>query len=300
MKFKSLLLITFVLHVMISSNLLNAQIVSLEQYTVFSSRIKNPVTLDLESENQNIYIYADNKSLYQYVLKIKFDEFRNLSPRVFEKETILTPGRTRLFTFKIVDPAEAPALNYKSSYYMAKSNYGEEKIRPYLVPIGKNHRVEFNIKDDGSSKIFYSNQFVMNPGDTIFNARKGTVTAMPDDNSNVERVAAKNSLEIHHIDGTIAIYIGINADPQMVSLGQTVFPGQPIGTMSSSKLLSFYVVEILDEGKLKSMDLFYAGPTEKLIPSNNLIGTKVTYPDDVVKKEMTKKEVNKFDKKTLY
>jgi len=279
---------------------LHAQEFSLEEYTMFSSRIINPVTVELKTEQQNIFLYADNKSYYQYNLKIRFDECGNLSPSVFEKETILATGKNRLFSFKIINPKEPPALSFETKYYMSKSNYGNERLRPYLVPIGQRQRVEFRSIDNGSSKNYYVNQFVMNSGDTIFNSRKGIVTAEPDDYAEVDRIANNNSLEIRHSDGTVAIYVGISVDSKMVSLGQTVYPGQPIGTMGSSELLSFSVVEIQDEGKVKNMDIFYAGSDDQLIPSNILLGTIGTFPDEVIKKEMTKKEVSKYIKKSLY
>jgi hypothetical protein len=37
-----------------------------------------------------------------------------------------------------------------------------------------------------------------------------------------------------------------------------------------------------------------------LLPAQNLVGTKVYYPADIIKKEMTKKEISKYEKHTLY
>jgi hypothetical protein len=62
---------------------LNAQGVSMDQYTVFGSRIKNPVVVDVRTEQQTIYFNVNNKSFYNYGFKVKFGDFRNLSPRVF-------------------------------------------------------------------------------------------------------------------------------------------------------------------------------------------------------------------------
>ncbi len=57
---------------------LNAQGVSMDQFTVFSSRIKNPVVIDVRTEEQNIYFNVNNRSFYNYVFKVKFGDFRNL------------------------------------------------------------------------------------------------------------------------------------------------------------------------------------------------------------------------------
>lgn len=70
------------------------QITDVEQITIFSSRLKNPIVLDVKSDTSNIYFNAKNNSLYPYILEIKFGEFRNLSPSViltvFEKSIVLT------------------------------------------------------------------------------------------------------------------------------------------------------------------------------------------------------------------
>lgn len=279
---------------------LNAQGVSMDQYTVFGSRIKNPVVVDVRTEQQTIYFNVNNKSFYNYGFKVKFGDFRNLSPRVFEKETILTPGTNRLFTFKIVDPNEPPVLSYETSYYMAKSNIGNEPFKPYLVPIGHNRSVEFKSVKQGSSTKLFINQYVMNIGDTVFSSRKGILTALPEDYTEVDRIAQSNSLEIRHDDGTIALYIGISSDSKMVKIGQTVYPGEPIGIMGTSKILTFEVLEIQEAGKLSIMTILYAGPDNQLIPANMLQGTKVNYPEDVIEKEMNKREANKYEKHSLY
>jgi hypothetical protein len=300
MKYKFFLQGIIAIAIMTLSMKLYAQGVSMDQFTVFGSRIKNPVVIDVRTEQQNIYFNVNNRSFYNYVFKVKFGDFRNLSPRVFEKETILTPGTNRLFTFKIEDPNQPPILSYETSYYMARSNIGNEPFKPYLVPIGQNHRVEFRSVKESSSNRLYVNQFIMNIGDTVFNSRKGTLTALPDDYTEVDRIGQANSLEVRHDDGTIALYIGISPDSRMVKLGQTVYPGQPVGIMGNSKILTFEVFEIQEAGKLSIMNILYSGPDNQLVQASMLKGTIVKYPEDVIEKEMSKREVNKYKKNSLY
>ena len=271
----------------------------MEQTTIFGSRIRNPIVLDVRTEQNNIYFNVNNKSFYPYVFEVTFGDFRNLSPRAFNKKTTILPGISRLFTFKVVNPDEPPVLSYQTRYYLAKTNSGEQKFNPYLVPIGKNKTVEFlTTKDEGSTKIFID-QFVLNVVDTVFNSRKGVVTALPYNISEIDRII-ENSLEIRHEDGTIAVYIGLNPEIKELKLGQVVFPGQPIGIIGSSKLLTFRVFEIQDEGILKALKIMYSGPDSNILPAQNLVGTKVGYPTDIIKKEMTKKEISKYEKHALY
>lgn len=276
-----------------------AQIKDVEQVSFFSSRIKNPIVVEIKSDADNLYLIANNKSLYPYVLEIQFGDFRNLSPRVFDKTTVLLPGPNRIFTFKIVNKDEAPAITYKSKYYLSNIISTDEKFNPYLVPTGKNKIVKFmEVKENGSTKV-YIDQFFMNPGDTVFCARKGAVTALPDNLDEVDRIRS-SSLEVRHDDGTIAVYLGLSSEVMMVKLGQKVYPGQPIGIAGSSKTLIFRVYEIKDEGKIASIDILFAAADNKQLTSLNIRGLKTVFPDEIIKKEMTKKEISKYSKKSLF
>jgi len=280
-------------------NPLSAQGESVDQETIFGSRIKNPVVMDVRTEGNSIYFNARNNSYFPYILEIKFGDFRNLSPRVFEKKTTLLPGNNRLFTFKIINPEEAPVLGYQTRYYMAKTSEGD-RFNPYLVPIGKGKTVEFRIsKEEGRNNI-YLNQFVMNVGDTVFNSRKGTITALPGKTGDMDRILGNNSLEILHADGTIAAYTGLNTATTHLKQGSEVYPGQPLGIIGNPNELIFQVFEILDEGRIRSIDILYSEKDQKMISSQNLVGIKVIHPDGIVTKEMTKKEKARYEKHDLF
>lgn len=283
-----------------SFSYIHAQGESMEEITVFASRIKNPIELDVRTDERNIFFNVNNNSYFPYAFEVKFNDFQNLSPRTFEKKTILFPGINRLFTFKIVDPNAAPVLSYQTRYYLAKTTAGEERFKPYLIPIGKNKSVALLTNEtDGVRKIFL-NQFVLNTGDTVFNSRKGVVTALPDNMTEVDRIIGVNSLEIRHDDGTIAVYIGLNPEIKFLRLGKEVYPGQPLGLIGSSKLLTFQIFEVQDQGNVKSFDFLYSGPDEQMCSAQNISGMKVTYPAAVIKKELSKKEISRYEKKTLY
>lgn len=276
-----------------------AQITTLEQVTIFSSRLKNPIVFDVKYDTNNIYFNVRNNSQFPYMLELNFNEFSNLSPVVFDKKTIVLPGINKLFTFKIINKNEAPNLAYKSKYYLANINSGVERFSPYLVPIGKNRIVEFvQAKQDSSTKIF-TDHFVMSIGDTVFSARKGIVTALPDNADELDRIMS-GSLEIRHDDGTIALYLGLNPEIKFVKIGQKVFPSQPIGRIGDLKFLVFKVFEIIDDGEIASFDITYIGPNNKLLSSRNIRGLKVDYPNEIIIKEMSKREASKYKKNSLF
>jgi murein DD-endopeptidase MepM/ murein hydrolase activator NlpD len=110
----------------------------------------------------------------------------------------------------------------------------------------------------------------------------------------------ENSLEIRHDDGTIAVYLGLDPSMTMVSMGQKVFPSQPLGVVGITKLLTFKVFEIQDEGKLLSFNIFYSSSDNKFLSQYQINGTQVVFPIEIIKKEMTKKEITKYNRNNLF
>ncbi|MFN8240250.1 MAG: M23 family metallopeptidase [Bacteroidales bacterium] len=240
-----------------------AQVASMDQVTVFSSRVKSPIKFDVKYDTGNVYFNVINSSFFPYTLEIEFNQFSNLSPVVFNEKTVVQPGNTRLYTFRIMNRNVAPELSYKTKYYMAYSNTGDERYGPYLVPIGRGRIVELALKTNESTKSIISNQFVLNPGDTVFAARKGLVTALPDNQVETDRIMTF-SLEIRHDDGTIAVYTGLDPGIKLVQMNQKVYPGQPIGVIGDSRSLTFNVFEIKDGGKLSSFEITYNGTNKEI------------------------------------
>jgi hypothetical protein len=276
-----------------------AQKTTVEQVILFSSRINSPIVFDVKSDTNNIYFNIYNKSLFPYSVEIHFKECRNLSPQVYYKKTIAQPGFNRLFTFKIIDKYASPSLFYETKCYLARTKIAEDRFNQYLIPVGQDKTVKQLQLNQGDSNKIFVDQFIMNYGDTVFCARKGFVTATPNYNDEIDRVM-ENSLEIRHDDGTIAVYLGLDPSMTMVSMGQKVFPSQPLGVVGITKLLTFKVFEIQDEGKLLSFNIFYSSSDNKFLSQYQINGTQVVFPIEIIKKEMTKKEITKYNRNNLF
>jgi hypothetical protein len=270
----------------------------IEQITIFGSRIKSPVTVDVDQDQGKINFKVINRSYYPYDFTIKFGQFQNLTPRIFERRTTVFPGITRLFTLIVQDPNEPPQMSYEISYKMTNTTVKIDLRIPYLVPVGEGKTVTL-FSFNGEPK-FIENCFAMNPGDTVFAGRKGQVTALPDKKAEVERVSNEASMEVRHDDGTIAVYVGLDPETNFLKLGQTIYPGQPVGVINNSGQLKMNVLLLQGDGRLKNLDIYFADQNGQLISSNKIPGTKVAYPETVIKLEMSKKEIKKYDNKNLY
>jgi hypothetical protein len=288
--------------VLLLSNIrpLDAQYTKVEEYTMFGNQMNSPIEMDVRTNGNKISFDVINRSFYPYLFEIKFDEFQNLTPRIFEKQTILHPGSNNLFTLSVVDENQSPGYSYSIKYMMGNPNDKPDLSFPYLIPIGKNKTVCFVTKNENGNIMLLVNQFKMNKNDTVFSSRKGWITALPDNKIKIDRISKSSSLEIRHSDGTVAVYIGLDPNMSNLELGQTVYPGQPIGKIGNSGVLTLDVYAFQGNGQLKNLDIYFADQNGQLISSRKIPDKVLAFPDTIIKKEMTKKEIKKYESGNLY
>ncbi len=297
---KTTIYLALFLLVNIKSVVLFGQYKDVKQIESFGNILELPVEIYVKQEQDKIVFNALNKSFFPYELDLKFKDLMNLSPRIQVYEAILQPGMNKLFTLSIINKNVYHHYSYSISFTMAKSNYNIDLDFPYLVPIGEGKKVEFTNFSTNDTLILYTNHFKMNLRDTIYSIRKGYVTALPDNKIEVDRIEKYLSLEIRHPDGSVATYMGLDPNNIFIHLGQKVYPGQPLGIIGSNKILSLNVYEFQGKGKIESFDILYAIETGQIISSLQISGQIVKYPKNIVEKEMTKREIKKKNKGTLY
>jgi hypothetical protein len=280
--------------------LAKAQFASEEKLTMFGSRLTSPIEMEVKVVDKKYLINAINKSYYPYEFQIKFDLFENLSPRLFEEHKTLHPGKNNLFSLSVVNLDNSPHFSFSTKYTMRVPGNSPDLSFLYLIPTGNGKTVTLTTSNENGNLVYLANHFKMNMNDTVFSARKGMATALPDEKIEIDRVAEEPSLEILHNDGTIAMYLGLVQDINNLKLGQIVDPCQPLGRIGLSKVLIFNDYPFQDSVNLKKMDIFYIDYDEQLIPCKNTLGKKTFFPEIIIKKEMTKKEIKKYNKGDLY
>jgi hypothetical protein len=278
----------------------NAQYGKVEEITFFENTLHSPVEMDVQQKDNKILFNAINSSFFPYELVIKFSTFQNLTPRIFEKGTILHHGKNYLFIVSIIDPEQSPQYSYSVEYIMGTPVNKADIMFPYLIPIGEGKSVKLASSNENGEKKYWINNFKLHRNDTIFCVRKGWVTALPDNKTETDRIIKSSSLEICHTDGTIAVYMGIDPESDLVELGQVVYPGQPIGEIGESENLAFNIYEFQGGGKIRNIEVFYSDKNGQVISSKKIMDTEVFFPEAIIKKEMTNKELKKYEKNALY
>lgn len=277
---------------------LQAQFENTEQTVYFQSRIDNPIKVEVHENNGKYQFTAYNRSFYPYQLELIFKNVSNMSPMLNHTEYILLPGQTNLISMSIVDRNHSAYYDYSVKYSIGLPCQNVDYEYPWLIPVKNKFDLVFDSYDASQ---YYQDFFKLSQGDTVFNMRKGYVTAIPDMYYSSDRISDNTSLEIMHDDGTIMIYKNISPDLLFVKAGEAIYPGQPLGIINDQLVLKIRLYMNEGNGKLKNLTIHYSlgdNKTEKFSP--DLPGRKIVYPMEVITREMSKRDKNRYLKGTLY
>lgn len=265
-----------------------------EHIQFYGNRMDNPIEIIVLKTGNEYTFYAENRSYYPYTLELKINNIINLLPAYFERQFKIVPGKNTLTSLKIKNPDYDGSYNYSYKYTIGLIGNKVDLNFPYLIPI----KDSFNFGN--TKKIFFRNNFILAKQDTIYCMRKGLVAATPDMYHNSDRISNSQSLEIIHSDGTIMVYENLNPDKVFVKPGNTIYPGEALGIINHSLDLKVNLYNTLDQNSIQNIDIYYyTGDGSTSLYSKELLRAKVTHPESIITKEMTKMELKKYKKGKL-
>jgi hypothetical protein len=269
---------------------------AVEQTSLFSTRLKNPVKVDAERSDDRIIFYGVNNSFIPYQLNIEFTQVLNLDPPIKSHKTTLEPGRSKLVELRIRDKNSSTSYNYQIRYMMGNPERAPDIKFPYLIPLSKNKKADINdLRQLGSAPVALFN---VPAGDTIHAMRKGIVTATPENDRELDRLTP-GSLEIYHHDGTLATYYSVDFT-SIVEAGESVYPGQPLGILKNGSPFRIVVFQFLPNNQVKPVPVNFTTDGTSLLASGQLEGVVSAHPAEIIQKELTKSELKKWQKGSLY
>lgn len=270
--------------------------------------------------NGNVKFYCNNDNHFDYTVEV---DFRTLVNYDFQGklpyEGIAHPGRNFLFSLRAGDPNKQSSLLYNSYFYKGCKNPEIDQGFSYLLPISTGQATEPILLDylkinesDRAPKDYYALGFVVNPGDTIFAARRGVVSELRDTSelaySDYIYSSDDNYLEIFHQDCTFGRYEVF--EESLITLGQHVEAGDPIAIAggehySAGSHMRFsvtYVHQKTNEAKKERINswayvpLFFCTAENEKAPL--IYGQKYTCvkPEAVITQELSKRELKKWKK----
>lgn len=258
-----------------------------------------------------------NSSDMTYTVLLEFPVLLNLSTTGGSRViAIANPGKGRLTTLK---PLQAnQRTNYFYKYTFVKGNiYGKTKVEPiYLVPVKEGTlvrsvpmtHIENRLQPKEHNDDYVGIAFHFDEEVEIVAPRKGVIAGMSMGNDksseNLDFTRAENYIEIYHEDGKVTKIMVLKSGSQQVQLGQEVFPGDVLAISAGDnyqhgKHVRMAVMEVVknEEGSIKNqiIPVNFAVRGESILLGNH-DPFEVVFPEEVITREMTKKELKSFGK----
>ena len=212
------------------------------------ARAQKVIDISYSVDNQGRYVFtANNKAFCTYVLRIDFPTLNNLqADHSLPYELDLKPGPAKIMTLSPIEKGKETKLNYKSTNRKGLLNPIVNPNFTYLLPTGPGIETQaYRIPNKpagstpGGQDSGYSVRLRAKRDDTIYAARRGVVSAVDVSNSENDAGASTttqwNFVEVFHADGSFAEYGILKKDGALVTPGQTVEAGAPIGIVGGDQ-----------------------------------------------------------------
>lgn len=281
------------------------------------------ITSEINSD-QSIDFFFDKDEYGSFYLNLTFDQLENAARTSYKGKVQDMHGK--LLSIKPLNPNKSIGFSYKYVWIRGVLNPRIDTSFVYLLPVSKGETIRAVENTNLYSEYFgntkpknwKSFQFNVNPGDTVFSARKGLVVELKDgmepDSTVLHSYSSKsNSILIEHEDGTLACYSVLKNGSFMVKPGQIVFPHTPLalaGTFDMEsktqiKIGVYYLseenIEEPDKSTLKSVKNYYAFVNPLFHTSEGDVYLKsmqkytADYTPEHILKDLTKREKKKFE-----
>ena len=300
---------------------------------LFSFSQSGLITCSTQSNpDRSVSIYANSPAAAEYTVKLTFSTLSGYTSRSFVVPSValvsVNPGYMEIMKLT-PDNTNNLSLPYKYQYFPGKAfKKMPDTSFEYLLPAtnGKqlsvarvsfqttslSDRIGINIGTD-----YRGTGFIYKPGDTICASRAGIVFECSDTMREAEKTETvynrgRNRVAIEHRDGTPGIYEVLAPIKLLMSVGDEVFPGQPLAVFNndSGRNLVLFSTCYLDEKKILLSDNifdnsspvhfiympthFYADENDRLTKLRIAKQYTVQHPKDIIATEMNKKEKKKF------
>lgn len=274
------------------------------------------ITIETEQDaERNILFYAVNPTKIPYSVILNFSQLQNMTTSGGGNVTgIASPGRSKVATLK--PTLAGQGTNYSYSFSYAKGNvFGKTKVDPiYLIPVAEGVQVEAvlnnnlakRLKQEEEYETYVGISFNLTQATSIVAPRKGVIAEMKmdyrPDTENLTYTAEENYIEIYHEDGTITRLMVLKAGSQKAKVGDVVFPGQVLAESAGENYQQGPHVRMVNQRTEKdgtdkfkySLFPVVFSTEEGNIEIKTLTDLKVIHPQEIVTRELTKKELKDF------
>lgn len=215
-------------------------------YEGFAQRIVQ-VKYNQDSKGNYDFI-CENHVFCHYIVEVRVSGLENLrSDQTLPYRKEVPPGTTHLFNLIPENPGIAVKFNYSATYLKGCLQPNPNINITYLLPLAPGREAQiYEMQNYGKAKSgdpeirdWYVIRIKMNPGDTIYSARRGIVSELDvssgANDSGSNQIGGTNFIEIVHADCSFGRYGIIRKNGALVRPGQTVEAGTPIGIVGGDR-----------------------------------------------------------------
>ncbi|AUD02075.1 M23 family metallopeptidase [Spirosoma pollinicola] len=288
---------------------------------------QSPIEVFYEKDNSGVYTFScRNNGFCPYTITITFTQLTGLrSSATLPYQTDVRPGQQSLFKLQ-PQPNQATSFQYNvrsikgcqrpkvdtALVYLLPTSPGKQVSAIQLAYLGKQFAGQQEPKD------WYALAIKMNSGDTVFAARRGTVSAVRSDaapmGTHLGFNRDDNMVEINHADCSFGTYTVFRPQSIFVRPGQFVEAGTPLGIVGGEnydygphvRLAVHYNYEapVIKNGQPTDEKQYWAYVPVRFWlkdeqKANRLESRKPylsEHPESVIEQEMSKREVKKWQK----
>ena len=296
---------------------------------LFFARVnaQSPIEVFYEKDNMGAYNFScRNTDFCPYTITVTFTQLSGLrTSATLPYQADVRPGQQSLFKLQ-PQPNQPTSFQYKFSFikgckqpradtalvYLLPASPGKRISAVELVYIGKIYAGQAEPKD------WYSLAVKMSSGDTVFAARRGTVSAVRNDaiptGTHLGFNRDDNMVEINHPDCSFATYTVFRPKSIFVKPGQFVEAGTPLGIVGGENYeygphVRFavhynYEAPIIKNGRPTDEKHYWAYvPVHFWLKDEQKAGRLESrkqylsdHPDSIVQQEMSKRELKNWQK----
>lgn len=291
---------------------------------------QSPIEVFYEKDNTGAYVFfCRNSGFCPYTVTVTFSQLNGLrTSATLPYQTDVSPGQQSLFKLQ-PQPNQSTSFQYKFKFIKGCNRPKVDTAVVYLLPASPGKQVSavelayigklYNGEE--APRNWYSLAIKMNSGDTVFAARRGTVSAVRSDaapiGTNLSFHRDDNMVEINHSDCSFATYTVFRPQRIFVRPGQFVEAGTPLGIVGGENYaygphVRFavhynYEAPVVKNGQPTDEKHYWAyAPVRFWLRDEQRAGRLEPrkpylseHPESVIEQEMSKRELKKRQKSHL-
>lgn len=281
------------------------------------------------AEDRSVDLDYEKEDPGTYTVVLKFSNLINASVMDDVAYTVKDYSGT-ITTLTPISQGQHVSFVFSYTYIRGKLNPKYDANFSYIFPHKKWTKIRVAESGFANARYFGSTtpddwkvyRFYTDAESEVTAVRKGVVVYIKDlyeVNPDVVYTDKINALTIEHADGTLATYRGLKKGTVAVKAGQTVFPGTVLGTNSAygggdkhnvSIMITYLKSSDIGSARgqgIKNNKSLYGFITPKFFTAGNPLTDLVAkqiyvaedVPQEIVKKEMTKKELKQAEKQGI-